>query len=76
MKTLILTEEKMHPSRAYEAVFDYFCMLVDRHTDPLDMDRHTIVAIHQAQNYAELIQDFELLTQCQLMEQRWFKGEL
>jgi hypothetical protein len=76
MKTLILTEEQMHHSRACEVVFDYFCMLVDRHTDPLDMNRHTIVAIHQAQNYAELIEDFELLTQCQLMEKSWFKGEL
>lgn len=76
MKTLILMEGENARSRAAEVVFDYFCMLVDKHTDPIDMNRHMIVAIHQAQNYAELIEDFELLTQCQLMERRWFKGEL
>lgn len=77
MKNLNLKKEKMPPSdRAYEVVFEHFCMMVDSKTDLLDMERFMIIAIHQSQNYAEAIQDFELLTQCQLMEKRWYKGEL
>jgi hypothetical protein len=51
-------------------------MLVDASTDPLDYNRFTIIAIHQSQNYAVLINDFDLLHELNSMEARWFRGEI
>jgi hypothetical protein len=76
MKTSILNQSQNARSKAAELVFDYYCMMVDSKTYPLDYDRHMIVAIHQAENHAKLIDDLQLLTEIQILEARWFRGEL
>jgi hypothetical protein len=76
MKTSILNQSQNARFRAIELVFEYYCMIVDANTDPIDEKRLTIVAIHQAENHAKLIDDLELLTEIQILEARWFRGEL
>jgi len=77
MRTSTLKTDPQTPrSKAIDTVFEHLCMLVDASTDPLDYNRFTIIAIHQSQNYAVLINDFDLLHEINSMEARWFRGEI
>ena len=76
MKTLTLkANPKMYHFDAIDIVFDYFCMMVDNKTDPMDYHRHMITAIHQAENYCELVRT-DLLTDIRQMEVDWYYGKL
>lgn len=63
----------MNENKAVDTAFDFLCMLVDKNTDVLDYKRHTIVAIHQTQNYAELIEDNEMLEDAYKLERKWYE---
>lgn len=63
----------MNENKAVDTAFDFLCMLVNQYTDVLDFKRHTIVAIHQTQNYAELIDDHEMLEDAYKLERQWYE---
>jgi hypothetical protein len=58
---------------AIDTAFEFLCMIVDKHTPVEDYKRHTIVAIHQTQNYAELIGDVKMLQEANNLEKQWYE---
>jgi hypothetical protein len=70
------THQQTPRSEAIELVFDYFANMVNPKTDPIDFKRFMIIAIHQAQRYAMLVDNFDLLNELNSMEARWYRGEL